>query len=811
MSRFPLCRPAPLAIALALAFVSAPLYAQGAAAGLPSAPVSFNIEAKPLGQALSEWALQTRMQLIVQPALVAGKTAPAISGNLRPQQALNQLLTGSGLTARIDGAAVIIQEAAAPATGATLSEVTVTAQADQPGDLPKPYAGGQVARGSRMGMLGNKDVMDTPFNVTSYTSELVENQQALTVADVLANDPSVRTVSYGLTNASGAGDLFLIRGFSTQNSVMFDGVGGIAPSRTIPVETAERIEVLKGPSALLNGMAPGVGGSVGGAINMVAKRADDVPLTRFTTSYMSKGNLGGHLDVGRRFGEDNEWGVRFNGAYRNGKTATEGQSVELGFATVGVDYRGRGFRASFDAGHQTMNNEAPQGAGGFGIDDAIAIPKPPNASKRIAQDWEFSKSQSDYLLAKAEVDLSPDWTLYGAVGGSNNRFQYLSTDVYVTDTQGNAQATAYYWPDWNNYRTAQGGVRGAFNTGSVKHQVNFNAIYLKKDHGYTADYYGFTSFNTNIYNPPVVARPSIAGFSSSPPQTDSLQLPSLALSDTLSFLDDRLALTLGARYQRVKYISYDTSTGVGDTTYDQHAVTPVLAAVFKPAANMSVYGNYIEGLIQGDTAPMGTTNAEEVFPPGKTKQYEVGVKYDFGSFTSTVSAFQIQKPSGLTVSNGDGTYTYQVGAEQRNRGLELNVFGEPARGTRLLGGVTYTAAKLTHSASGSFDGNTAPNVSRWQVNLGGEVDLAAVPGLTLTARMISSSSQYLDEANVRSIPGWTRWDIGARYKTKAWERPLVLRAGINNLFGRDYWSSGSGSWIYLSQPRTLMASATMDF
>jgi iron complex outermembrane receptor protein len=742
----PLCRPAPLALALSLAFASATLYAQGPAAGLPSAPVPFNMAAKPLSQALSEWALLTRMQLIVPPALVAGKTAPAVSGNLRPQQALNQLLAGSGLSARIDGSAVIIQDAAAPASGAgaTLGEVTVTAQADLPSDLPPPYAGGQVARGSRMGLLGNKDVMDTPFNITSYTAELMENQQALTVADVLANDPSVRTVSYGLTNASGAGDLFLIRGFSTQNSVLFDGVGGVAPSRTIPVETAERIEVLKGPSALLNGMAPGVGGSIGGAINMVPKRADDAPLTRFTTSYASKGNLGGHLDAGRRFGEDHQWGVRFNGAYRNGDTATEGQSVELSTATVALDYRGRGVRASVDAGHQTMNNEAPQGAGGFGIDDTIAIPKPPNASKRLAQDWEYSKTKSDYLLAKAEVDLNPNWTLYGAAGGSNNHFQYLSTDIYVTDTQGNAQATAYYWPDWNNYRTAQAGLRGAFNTGSVKHQVNVNATYLKKDHGYTVDYYGFSSFNTNIYNPPLVARPSTAGFASNPANTDTLELPSLALSDTISFWEDRLAITLGARYQRVKYITYDTSTGVGNTTYDENAVTPVLAAVFKPMANMSVYGNYIEGLTQGDTAPMGTTNAQQVFPPIKTKQYEVGVKYDFGSFTSTVSAFQIEKPSGLTVSNGDGTFTYQVGAEQRNRGLELNVFGEPTRGTRLLGGVTYTAAKLTHTSSGSFDGNTAPNVARWQLNLGGEVDLAAVPGLTLTTRMISTSAQYLD-------------------------------------------------------------------
>ena len=62
-----------------------------------------------------------------------------------------------------------------------------------------------------------------------------------------------------------------------------------------------------------------------------------------------------------------------------------------------------------------------------------------------------------------------------------------------------------------------------------------------------------------------------------------------------------------------------------------------------------------------------------------------------------------------------------------------------------------------------------------------------------------------------SIPGWTRWDFGARYATRAWDRPLVLRAGINNAFGRNYWSGSSSNWLYLGQPRTVTLSATMDF
>lgn len=816
----------PCAAALLLALAASAVAAQPATAETPAATASaaavrdYDLPAGPLGAALNRIARDAGLALTADAQLVEGRNAAPVRGRFDAPEALRRALAGSGLELRqATGGVFTLREASRPAAqaprlsdAATLGAVTVTASAEAaPGDLPPAYAGGQVATGSRVGLLGQQSLMDTPFHITSYTAELMQDQQAITVADVLANDPSVRTVSYSLTNAAAGGDIFLIRGFSVQDSVLFDGIGGIATNRAVAVEAAERVEVLKGPNALLNGMAPGAGGAVGGAINLVPKRAGDVPLTRLTTTYLSKGNLGGHLDVGRRFGDDHQWGVRFNGVYRDGKTATQGQSVELGAAALAVDYRGSQLRASVDAGHQTMNNEAPQGAAGFGIDDAIAIPRPPRASHRIAQDWEFARSQSNYLLAKAEYDLTPDWTLSAAAGGSHTRSRYLATDVFVTSVQGDAQATTYFWPNWTNYRTVQGGLQGTVRAGEFTHRIHLHASYLKKDSGFTAQYYGFDSFATNMYAPAATARPSIDGFSSRPPQTDSLQLPSVALGDTVSLWQDRLSVTLGARYQRVKVVKYDTTTGAGSTEYDEHAVTPALAAVFKLQPHVSLYGNYIEGLVQGDSAPLGTTNAGQVFPPVRTKQREVGVKADWGRFSTTASLFHIQKPSGLVGSNGDGTFTYQVGAEQRNRGVELNVFGEVARGTRLLGGVTFNDARLTKTEGGTYNGNAAPNVSRWQLNLGSDHDVAAVPGLTLSARMIASSAQHVDAANLRRIPGWTRWDIGARYKIRAGGRPLVLRAGVDNLFNRNYWSSGSGNWLYVGSPRTVTLSATVDF
>ena len=74
--------------------------------------------------------------------------------------------------------------------GTSIEEITVTGQAET-------YAGGQVTRSGRIGLLGNKDIFDTPFSISSYTAELIENQQARTVADVIRNDASAFLNSAG--------------------------------------------------------------------------------------------------------------------------------------------------------------------------------------------------------------------------------------------------------------------------------------------------------------------------------------------------------------------------------------------------------------------------------------------------------------------------------------------------------------------------------------------------------------------------------------------------------------------------------------
>ena len=169
-------------------------------------------------------------------------------------------------------------------------------------NLPPPYAGGQVAKGAQVGFLGERDFMDTPFNQSSYTSTLMQNQQARSIADVAANDPSVRNA----WPAVGYSTALMIRGFSfNSNDMSFGGLYGIAPTLLVAPDYLERVEILKGPSAMLNGMPPF--GSVGGAVNLVPKRAQG-ELNRATATYATAGQFGGTTDVARRFGDGEAWG-----------------------------------------------------------------------------------------------------------------------------------------------------------------------------------------------------------------------------------------------------------------------------------------------------------------------------------------------------------------------------------------------------------------------------------------------------------------------------------------------------------------------
>lgn len=763
---------------------------------------TFKIAAQSLVSALEELSRQTSLSFAYATSQIAGIGSPGVSGTMTPREALASLLSGTGVTYRMTGTNTAVLQAAA-GDGTMLNPITVEGRGiprqAQIGNLPEPYAGGQVARGGTMGMLGNRDVMDTPFNQTSYTADMIADQQARTLEDVVANDPSVRSSwpSGGYTNP------LMIRGFEASNQdVAFDGLYGIAPTFAVGVASAERVEIFKGPNALLTGMQPN--GSVGGGVNIVPKRADDAPLTRLTGGYLNDTQFEGRADIGRRFGDNNELGVRFNGALSDGETGIDYQERTFGSAALGADYRGDNWRVSADLGYQQQNVDAPQLI--TFIANGVEVPDAPDASSNWFFPWSWVDIDDTFGAVRGEYDITPDWTVYAAAGTKQTHWERLTYFPTVNNAAGDTSATPGHLKYLYHTDSEEVGVRGAFETGPVGHELAVSATRFRQRTSSASESVG-GAYASNIYNPSTAGAPAINELD--PSKTADTLLTSVAVGDVLSILDERVQLIGGVRFQQIETTNYSATTGLVTSKYEDSVVTPSVGLVFKPRQNVMLYANYIEGLQKGEEVGATYANAGETLAPYVSKQYEAGVKVDWGSITTTLSAFEIKKPSGAA----NGSNVYGQNGEQRNRGLELNVFGEVTRDVRVLGGVTFMDAELTKTVGGTNNGNTATGVPRVQVNLGAEWDTPFIKGLTLSGRAIYTGQQQLDTSNSRQIPDWTRFDIGLRYSIDAGDTPLMLRANIENVFDKDYWASAAyyPGYVAIGSPRTFLMSVSAEF
>ena len=714
-------------------------------------------------------------------------------------------------------AAALIGAMSAPAalaespvnTPLTLDPTAVSAEAPQHTALPAVYSGGQVARGAELGVLGNQDIMDVPFTMASYTSQLIEDQQAESLGDVLLNDASVRQ-SFGYGNAS---QIFVIRGLPlTTDDVSYNGLFGVLPRQMISSDSLERVEVFKGPNAFINGVTP-TGSGVGGGINLQPKRAEDTPTRRFTTDISNNGRIGEHLDLGQRFGAENQFGVRMNLAQREGDTAIDNENQRTKLFALGLDYRGDRLRVSTDFGNQKqrINGNRNTVYLGSALTD---IPHAPDADHNYSQKWTSTDLEDTFGMARAEYDLSDHWTAYAAAGAKHTReVGDYSTPTLVNSAGATTASNMFVAHDEDN-RSAMAGLRGMFQTGPVSHQVNLGVSGIWTQQRSAYDLSG--TFSNNLYDTVDVPKPApgkyVGGDINDPGIVGKTINRSVAISDTLGFVDDRVLLTYGLRKQTLKVDGWNYQ-GNRSAAYDESITTPVYGIVLKPWENVSVYANRIEGLAQGPTAPasaggMPVTNAGEVFAPARSKQVEAGIKYDKGTFGASLGVYRIEKPSdGYT--NADGTYVRQ--GTQRNRGVELNLYGEPIDGLRLLAGATLMDTELKGTKNGANDGNRAIGVPKFQYNLGADWDVPGLQGVALNARMLRTGGQYANEANTLSIPAWNRFDLGARYSFDVEQRAVTLRANLENVANTRYWASANGGYLSQGEPRLLKVSATVDF
>ena len=703
-----------------------------------------------------------------------------------------------------------VPESASP----TLATVTVNASADASAEgLSKPYAGGQLARGSRVGILGNQDMMETPFNGTSYTSELIQNQQARNIGDVLQNDPSVR-LSRGFGNYQ---QLYVVRGFPLySDDIAYNGLYGLVPRQYMLTEFIERVDVLRGANSFVNGAAPG-GSGVGGSINLVPKRASSEAISQITLGTGSSGQNFVSTDIGRRFGPDQRTGIRINAISGAGGTGVDREKSATSGLSIGLDWHSATVRLSADLGYQ--NRRLEQARPSVTVAAGLPIPAAPNASANYAQPWTFSSAKDTFGTVRGEFDLTPQLTAWAAIGLRNGNESNVLTDP-LSLTASNGATTQFRFDNVRQDQVTAGevGIRGKFQTGSVKHTVSASVSSFDQQ---SRNAFQFSnSFASNIYTPLIVAAPAYSAFSTSggslanPLTTLRTKSASVALADTLAFAADTVFLTLGLRSQKLEQYDYNYTTGLqtANANYSNSRVTPALGLVFKLTPQVSLYGNRVQGLTQGLQAPFGASNVGQRLDPSVATQQEVGVKYDAGTIGGAVSVFSSTQPNGFI---NPATSVFSVAGVQRNQGAEFTAYGQPVKGVRVLGGLTLLSAKQINTPGGVNNGRDAIGVPRQQLNFGVEWDVPGVRGLVLTGRAVQTGAQYADAGNTQQLPSWMRMDLGARYSTEMGGKLVTFRARLDNASNKSYWASAGGypgqGYLVLGAPRTFALSASLDF
>lgn len=682
----------------------------------------------------------------------------------------------------------------APAEGA-LPAITVVG--DTLGDLPAVNPGGQTARGGSLGVLGTSDNMDIPFSTQNYTAEFMEEQQARTAADTLINDASVTMT----TGRGGFADTYQIRGFAfSEADVSFNGLYGLIPTNRVSTELIERLELFKGPASFLNGMSPGA--SIGGGINIVSKRAGPEPLTRLTTTYLGSKNFGLHADIGRRFGEDKAWGIRFNGLVRGGEASIDDGNQKTALGSLALEYDRGGLRWSLDAfaKRDDTDNFRPQ----ISLQTATTfIPEPPDARSNWYPGTTLVQDDRT-IVTRVEYDVSDALTVYGGIGyrdGTNDQLFPVSRNM---TSAGRFDVRSSWYDAYSKTWSGNAGLRWRVATGPVKHTFTLGYSALRQEAGNA--YIQGGSVASSLYFPAPLAGISLPR--TEPVRASDTDLSSVSVADTMSLFDDRLLVTVGVRRQKVEVQNYNATTGAKVTPgYDSAANLPLAGVVYRFTPNLSVYGNYSTALSRGQTVGAEYANRGDVLAPYRSKQLEAGVKANIGRLQTSAAIFQIERPIG---GADPVTNVYGYTAEQRNRGLELNAIGEITRGLRGHASLTLLDPELTRTIDGKNVGHDAAGVPNRRFSAGLDWDVPGVPGLALNGRVIHASGAYLTALNDLRFDGWTRFDVGARYRFEASGKAVVLRANIENVADKNYWLT-TGNYVAVGAGRTLMLSASVDF
>lgn len=662
-----------------------------------------------------------------------------------------------------------------------------------------------------LSLLGKQLAFTSPISVLNYDERAFQEKSPRNMVDAIAKtDASVMNFGGESNTLSG---LYVRNLQLDMRQVSVNGLAGLYSTYNSPVAAVASAQLIKGASTATTGMDPE--GSASASMNVETKRATDDDINKLGFAWFSNNRLQESFDFGRRFGENNAWGIRINGLYRDGDTARHDYAERNKEFSIGADYRGDKLRVGVDYLYAKRTTQG----GRARLQDlqnlTYSIPAAPDGKTNLNPAWIGQRTKDESIIATFEYDLPYNMMLSGGIGHMESRYDGAFGQITSIKANGDFDVSGIRGIDFRS-RTTSGNLKlqGEWETGSILHNWNlaFDSVVRQRDHDQSEKTNGKISGNS-IYQPIFSDLKNFALVANTQGADNEFSAQSLAFSDTLGFVNNQLRFTLGGRFQWIKQSNFSENKEVRSNRF-----SPMLTLAYVPNANLIFYANYLEDLEPGtvdyDTGSMNN--------PRVSRQIEVGMRQNWRDWlTTSLSVYQIKRPGIIRGAKGSdlALYAGQEQGTERNRGIEFNAYlNTPDNRLRSAIGISYNQAKVFDFptyADTIVDGVqvTSP---RWIVKANVEWDTPMIPRLTLNASVQHYGKSYQDTAANYKLPSYTLIDVGAKYQLKLAEKQEVtLRFGVENLFNKHYWQVQRGqydrSFAVLGMPRTYWFNAEYSF
>jgi iron complex outermembrane receptor protein len=749
--------------AVVLGLASLPLYAQ----------TTLNLPAQPLAATLVQLQRVSGVNIIAPSSVVAGRNAPALSGNLTIRQALGRLLEGTGLQVEeVNPNTFVIKGMPMAGDGKAAAAVAMT-----PSNAPAMvHITGQAlgpeinARSSSTATRDNTPIAETPMSVLVVNKELIAMQQAKSVSESLGYLSGVTVQSAG-----GPQPQVLIRGrvADTKSNGISDA--GISNSLGTPIAGIERVEVVKGGASILTGNSQAGGGIVN--VNMKQPTAERV--RELTAQVGNYGNFLSSIDLGGALSDDARLTYRFIASGERTDHSFGGyDGMENAYFAPSIGWKSGG--SEIVLAYQHLYGSNPTRAATLLLKDgpvAYTERTTPAGSQRL-------KSDTVTLTYKQK---------FGSVFEFESLTQYQESNSVLRDNY--AVGGAYMGMTYYTYQsgltdnhsiTSDNMVKAKFNTGEVQHAVVAGFSYSR---------FGFSFDNTQagffdvfpLPNGPTGPRGDVGN-----PYSGTQYFNNVYLQDKITW--GRLHLSAGVGY----------GSAYGGALERQSEASPSFGALYEVTNNVNVYINSLKSFTQGTQALANNSIA----PPSTTESVEAGAKATLmgGKLTVSGDVFR-SKLNNYVLLDGatflpmlaDGALVY--------RGAELDVTGQLARG--LLATFAYTYTHIDQPSGRDPRAMPYHTGSAWlNYDLQSEALRGWGGGIGVQAR-----SAYYGTDNILTtdghakVPGGLKTDMTVYYHAPTWTATL----GVKNLFDRTLYEQNGSARVGLLADRQIYLTGTYNF